>query len=973
MKNFSPFVTILILSASLASADSPSTAPPWTAEGNQAGARLGFALASAGDVNGDGYADVIMSAPDFDNGQTDEGMVSVYYGSATGLPATPAWSVESNQEKGFLAFSVASAGDVNKDGYADVILGAPLFDSPQVNEGKVFVYYGSANGLPTTPSWTAESNQSGALFGARVETAGDVNGDGYSDVIIGAPAFSHDQSEEGKAFVYYGSATGLSPTPGWTMEGNKKDAIFGSNVGTAGDVNKDGYSDIIIGAPFYNDTHGKAFVYKGSPSGPSLTPSWTADATQASSYFGLAVGTAGDVNKDGYSDVFIGVPRYTATKQSQGQILVYHGSADGLSASPKWSFTGEKMVEWLGFSAACAGDVNKDGYSDLVVGGFHFANPEEDEGRAYLFYGSSNGLLNAPSWSEESNQAGARFGFAVAGAGDVNKDGCSDILVAAPLFDNGETDEGRVFVYLGASSVPIPPATGGSSNNPPKISLSTTSLTFTGVVGGPNPPPQTLTVTNTGGGTLKWSVQYNSAMLTIEPSSGELAVGASSTVKVIPKTSGINFAGTFNEYPLFHPQGATGTSPENVQLMIKIVISDAEGTATGVVIDPPTGSTFTVSPNSFTFTAIAGVASPPPQMVMIVNSEGTLNWTASENTPWLEVTPMSGQLGPDEVAFLTVTANSTGLAANTYTTTLQVSSGGTPQSVAITLKVTAPGATNSPPNVPEVLYQVKADGITAIPEGGTISQTMAVFASQVFDPDANKVALEVELKMANVPFDGTNLLTSALIASEDIAIISTNGLANGPYHWRARTRDEKDATSDWKEFGTPGNTDFVVNPAANQPPAVPTKVGQFEKENRIIAEGATISTSEVLFKAPVMDPDEGDKVRLQIELKSFNQSFDEKNLLESPLMISGLEATVKAEKLGNGAYHWRFRAADQSGLASDWKEFGQSNGADFIVQKGVTSSTGPITPTPGSKSKKRCGMVGWEAIALLFLMHRIRK
>jgi hypothetical protein len=152
----------------------------------------------------------------------------------------PNWTAESNQASAFFGNSVATAGDVNGDGYADVIVGAPCYDLGASNGGRAFVYHGAAAGLNTNPNWTTWGNQTNALFGNAVATAGDVNGDGYADVIVGAYWYDNGQFDEGGAFVYHGSAAGLSTTPNWTAEGNQIQAFFGNAVATAGDVNGDG-------------------------------------------------------------------------------------------------------------------------------------------------------------------------------------------------------------------------------------------------------------------------------------------------------------------------------------------------------------------------------------------------------------------------------------------------------------------------------------------------------------------------------------------------------------------------------------------------------------------------------------------------------------------------------------------------------------------------------------------------------------
>jgi hypothetical protein len=435
--------------------DPLSTTPDWTAESNQAGAQFGFSVASAGDVNGDGFSDVIVGAWLFDNGQTDEGRAFVYHGSASGLSTTPNWTAESNQAGAWFGYSVASAGDVNGDGFSDVIVGARLFDNGQTDEGRAYVYHGSASGLSTTPNWTAESNQASAEFGFSVASAGDVNGDGFSDVIVGAWLFDNPEPNEGRAFVYHGSASGLSTTANWTAESNQAGAQFGVSVASAGDVNGDGYSDVIVGAHLFTNGEageGRAFVYHGSASGLSTTPNWTAESNQGNAFFGVSVASAGDVNGDGFSDVIVGAYLFDNPEQDEGRAFVYHGSASGLSTTPNWTAESNQAGGGFGWSAASAGDVNGDGYSDVIVGAFGFDNPEQDEGRAFVYHGSASGLSTTPNWTAESNQGNAFFGVSVASAGDVNGDGFSDVIVGASLFDNGETDEGRAFVYHGSAS-----------------------------------------------------------------------------------------------------------------------------------------------------------------------------------------------------------------------------------------------------------------------------------------------------------------------------------------------------------------------------------------------------------------------------------------------------------------------------------------------------------------------------------------
>ena len=429
------------------------TSPAWTAESNQANAYFGISAGTAGDVNGDGYSDVIIGASYYDNGQTDEGRAFVYLGSAAGLATAPAWTAEADQASAYFGCSVGTAGDVNGDGYDDVIVGAKRYDNGQSNEGRAWVYHGSATGPSTTAAWTGESDQASAYFGCSVATAGDVNADGYDDVIVGAYYYDNGQTNEGRAYVYHGSAAGLASAAAWTAESDQAEAVLGYAVAGAGDVNGDGYADVIVGAYLYDGLatdNGRVFAYHGSASGLQTTPAWWVQANLTNSAFGRAVGPAGDVNGDGYDDVIVGADLYDYSGVG-GRAYVYQGSASGLSTGAAWTQTDVQLASGYGASVGTAGDVNGDGYADVIVGAPTHDDGDIDEGRAFVYLGSAAGLAASPFWSDEANQIDARYGTAVATAGDVNGDGYSDVLVGAYSYTNGQTDEGRAYVYHGAA------------------------------------------------------------------------------------------------------------------------------------------------------------------------------------------------------------------------------------------------------------------------------------------------------------------------------------------------------------------------------------------------------------------------------------------------------------------------------------------------------------------------------------------
>ncbi len=400
----------------------------WNVEGDQSNAHLGT-VATAGDVNGDGLSDVIVGAVDYDNGQSNEGKAFVYLGSAGSLTQAISWTVH-GEPNGYFGFPLASVGDVNGDGFSDVAVADHTVSNGQTAEGRVYVYYGSPTSPPTTPSWTAEGEQAYLYFGFSFGTAGDVNGDGFSDLIVGGVGNDHSPAVPGTVFVYYGSATGLATTPSWSTQGDPLYG-FGVSVGTAGDVDGDGYADVVIGSIYYSNgqfTEGRAYLYRGSANGLESTPAWTAESDQAMAYFGRCVGTAGDVDADGFSDVIIGAPLYSNGQSSEGKTYLYRGSPSGLSSGAAWTAEGNDPGAGFGFLARSAGDVNGDGFTDVIVG----ASGYGPGGAAFVYHGSGSGLGATAAWSVVGDDPDVYLGSTLDGAGDINGDGFADVVVGAP-------------------------------------------------------------------------------------------------------------------------------------------------------------------------------------------------------------------------------------------------------------------------------------------------------------------------------------------------------------------------------------------------------------------------------------------------------------------------------------------------------------------------------------------------------------
>ncbi len=432
-------------------ADGPSTTADWTLTGSAEWERLGYDVAGAGDVDGDGYDDILVGAIGYSNGRTYEGRVQVFHGSATGLDTTSSWSGESNQDYGYMGQVVAGAGDVDGDGYDDILVGVPSYDiqttSTLTDAGRARVYLGSSTGVSTTAHWTLNGTSAYDSLGYASGSAGDIDDDGYDDLYVSLP---RTDTDEGEVRVFHGSSSGLSSTADWTADGATGSLFFGHQVAAAGDVDGDGYDDLAIRADL--DAEGEVQVYLGSSSGLSSSPDWTVSGDEEGTDFGRGLAGAGDVNGDGYDDLAIGVPGDSPTSDSEGTVRVYLGASTGLESDPAWTARSFEFNGRMGYQVAGGGDVDGDGYDDLLVSAPWFGSIASNTGRVYLYRGSSDGLEETEVGTVEGSEETDGFGFSVAGAGDVNGDGYDDVVVGAPGYDDMGLDEGRAYLFEGAAT-----------------------------------------------------------------------------------------------------------------------------------------------------------------------------------------------------------------------------------------------------------------------------------------------------------------------------------------------------------------------------------------------------------------------------------------------------------------------------------------------------------------------------------------
>ncbi|WP_159396901.1 FG-GAP-like repeat-containing protein [Sorangium cellulosum] len=326
---------------------------------------FGSSLSCAGDVDGDGLADILVGAPSSD---AHNGEARLYFSDGgEDFSGRFVDRLSGMREDGQFGGSVAAVGDVNGDGFDDVAVGE--WAAPYA-----YLYMGDASGR-LSRSVELSLGVSAQDLSAMASSAGDVNGDGFSDVMV---SFVSSSSARHQTVRLYSGGPGatLDAEPEMELMPPTEDSSFASAAASAGDMNGDGFGDVIVGSPGID----RAYIYLGSPEGLNPVPDLTLDG-QGSTSFGLVVASAGDMNGDGFGDVAVGTADYVG---SPGAVYVYAGGAGAaLDNRPDVAFHAPALGDGFGSVLGSSGDLNGDGYSDLVV-----AAPSGDA--VYIFLGQSD-------------------------------------------------------------------------------------------------------------------------------------------------------------------------------------------------------------------------------------------------------------------------------------------------------------------------------------------------------------------------------------------------------------------------------------------------------------------------------------------------------------------------------------------------------------------------------------------------------
>mgnify|MGYP003465982497 CR=1 FL=1 len=504
--------------------------------GKNEGDRLGEAVYSAGDLNGDGLDDLVVTAPEGGIPSTDDdsyyqsdrrGQAYVIFGTRNSNNST--FNLDSlNGSNGFKVSgidatnqlgSAVSVGDLNGDGIDDLVLGAPNAGrnissynySYSENNGEAYVIFGTRNGfnanfnlqsLNGSNGFTLKGIDASDLLGTAITSAGDINGDGIDDLAVsatggGQPITNRNgftySDRRGEVYVLFGQKNGfdarinlfnLNGSNGFIVDGKDANDSLGSALSNAGDINGDGIDDLVIGgsnagnvlnSPFADgdsDQRGEIYVVFGSKNGFnsrfSVADRFTLTGIGIEDNLGTAISSAGDLNGDGIDDLVIGAANASVdgSYTQEGQVYVLFGRQGGfgtqfdlnsLNGNNGFSIAGINGGDGLG-NAVSAGDFNGDGIDDLLVGASTAGS--DSRGAAYVLFGKRNGFTSQIDLANLSSSAGIKMagissddllGGGISSGGDLNGDGADDLVVSAPGVDLGNeyTKEGTTYVIFG--------------------------------------------------------------------------------------------------------------------------------------------------------------------------------------------------------------------------------------------------------------------------------------------------------------------------------------------------------------------------------------------------------------------------------------------------------------------------------------------------------------------------------------------
>lgn len=395
----------------------------WHTQSDSLEHKLGIRVGVCGDINGDGLKDFFGTAAGSN--------IYLFYGTVIEMDTVPDLKVIAPGTLRTVEF-----GNFNGDLYDDLVVSDYL-------NNQVHIYYGSGSGISSSPDITINSEENSGRFGWSIHANGDINNDGYSDLLVGQPQLSHGFGLYGQVSIYLGSSSGISEIVHQKLISSYGNIAFGYDCKYAGDVNQDGFDDILISSqesyPIPKGTSPFVQLFFGSSAGVNSTAAWEEDANLRS------IGTAGDINKDSYTDIFITIFDEYAIDPFKTKIFL--GSASGLPLSA------DNVIKSSEIHVAYAvGDFNDDGYDDMVLNKPNATVKKLKEGILEVYLGNDHGVDSLPSFLYASDVALSNMGSFENG-GDINGDGFSDIILGISQYSEGKGNEGCIRVVFGEVSL----------------------------------------------------------------------------------------------------------------------------------------------------------------------------------------------------------------------------------------------------------------------------------------------------------------------------------------------------------------------------------------------------------------------------------------------------------------------------------------------------------------------------------------
>jgi hypothetical protein len=411
------------------------------------------------DLNGDGYSDLVIAAPESSALAQQAGQVFVYLGGLD-LRGSPALVIGSDKVFDEFGATVAMVGDVNGDGFGDFLVrtNGDEATSGQAPTPRALLYFGGTT-LRATPDVTLRAgivdDENGAAAGI-----GDVNGDGFDDFAFAGidAGTNHNALPPARVEVHLGGPN-LADAADLTLFGQLDSDFFGSAIAGAGDVNGDGFPDLVVGS--HQGNMNPVRIYFGGPAMDDVADVTLTTPSPLTALFGFSVAIAGDINGDGFEDVVVGAPGTDAHPSPPGRADVYFGG-ENMDATPDVTFSGTLEAEWFAKIVAPAGDVNGDGFADVAVvtRGVQTVFPtdlpgrEDSERRVDVFFGGSAPDTTADVTIAAGTSDPSPRGFA---ATDLDGDAIPDLVVGRWV--TNESGMGQVSIFRGSSGYATPAVT----------------------------------------------------------------------------------------------------------------------------------------------------------------------------------------------------------------------------------------------------------------------------------------------------------------------------------------------------------------------------------------------------------------------------------------------------------------------------------------------------------------------------------